>query len=132
MPITKRVLEPVGENRSDEIRHYNLDVDQGFDQRTGKPTGRPVLNQMTINITRDSEEEAPFYIQWQCDPSTTKDLDIGFYDGTQLKRSVKIRGAYLIGYSQDSSEPGTVDETLVLSPASVETDGVKFSRIDYI
>ncbi len=132
MPITNRFLEPNGGDRRDEIHHYNIDIDQDFDRRTGKPVGRPVLNQMVVSITRDSEENAPFYVRWQMEPSETNNLDICFYDNNQLIRSIKIKEAYLVGYTQDSSEPGTIDETLILSPKSVEIDGEEFKREAYM
>ena len=62
------------------------------------------------------------------EPATTRDLDICFYDDAKLKRSIKIKDAYLVGYTQDSSEPGTIDETLTLSPKTVEIDGEEFTR----
>lgn len=132
MPITNRFLEPSAENRRDEITHYNIDFDQDYDRRTGKPVGRPVLNQLVVSITRDSEDDAPFYVQWQLDPATKQDLDICFYEDNQLKRSIKIKEAFLIGYTQNSSEPGTVEETLILSPKSIEVDGTEFTREAYM
>lgn len=131
MPITNRFLEPQADGRRDEITSYSLDVDQNFDNRTGKPTGRPTLSHLTIRITRDSEEDAPFYVEWQFDPTRTENLDITFYDNNQLKRSIKIKDAFLVSYNQDSNEPGTIEETLVLSPQSIEVDGVTFDRRDY-
>ncbi len=131
MPITDRFLEPTDESRQYEIRHYTIDFDQDFDKRTGRPVGKPILNQMVVGITRDSEENRPYYVQWQLEPATTRDLNICFYDDTHLKRSIRIKEAYLVGYTQDSSEPGTIDETLILSPKSVEIDGEEFTREAY-
>lgn len=125
-------MEPSDDNRRDEINHYRIQVDQDSDRRTGRPTGRPVLSHVMINITRDSEPDAAYYVAWQMDPTATRDLDISFYDNHQLKRSIQIRGAYLVNYTQESSAPGTIDETLVLSPQSVVMDGVEYTREDYL
>lgn len=132
MAITNRFLEPAIGGRRDEILHYHIDFDQDYDRRTGKPVGRPVLNQLTVSITRDSEEDAPFYVQWQLEPASQQNLDICFYEDNQLKRSIKIKEAFLTGYTQSSNEPGTIEETLVLSPKSVEVDGAEFTREAYM
>lgn len=129
MPITDLYLEPQGENRQ-PIISYHIDFDQRIDDRTGKPVGRPVLTQLSVRIRRESEPAEPFYIDWQLEPTKQVNLDICFYDNNQLKKSIKITNAYLVSYNQDCEDPGTIEETLILSPDTVEIDGVTFDRKD--
>lgn len=131
MPITNIFLEPGAEERRDPVLSYHIDFDQRMDDRTGEPVGRPILTQFSICIRRKSEEEAEFYINWQLDPTLQQNLHICFYDNQQLKRSIKIQDAYLVSYNQDCRQPGTIEETLVISPQKVEIDGVVFDRKDY-
>lgn len=131
MPITNIFLEPAKEERKDAVLNYHIDFDQRTDDRTGKPVGRPILTQFSIRIRRDSEPEADFYVNWQLEPTLQQDLDICFYDDNQLKRSIKIQEAYLVSYNQDCREPGSIEETLVISPQKVEMDGIMFDRKDY-
>jgi hypothetical protein len=134
MPITNRFLEPEAKDvsRRDEIQNYTIDFDQNYDRRTGNPIGRPVLNNITISITRDSEDSEPFYIDWQTQPTKRHTLKICFYDTDNLKRTITITDAFLVGYTQSSSAPGEVEEHLVLSPASVDVDGILFTRANYL
>jgi len=129
MPITKLLLEPVGE-KPQEVLSYHIDYDQRIDDRTGKPVGRPVLTQVSVRIRRESEVEEPFYIDWQLEHTKQVNLDICFYDQNQLKRSIKITGAYLVSYNQDCSDPGAIEETLILSPDELVIDGISFNRRD--
>lgn len=129
MPVTDIFLEV--DDRKDQLTGYHIDFDQRIDDRTGKPVGRPSLTQFSIRIRRESEEAAPTYIDWQLEPTMQKDLDICFYDNHQLKRTIKIGQAYLVSYNQDNNEPGAIEESLVLSPQTLELDGVSFDRKDY-
>lgn len=129
MPITDIYLEPNGENRQ-RVMSYHIDFDQRIDDRMGKPIGRPVLTQFSIRIRRDSEENEPFYVDWMLEPSKQVTLDISFYDDARLVREIKISDAYLISYNQDCSDPGAIEETLVLSPSKLEIDTVPFDRKD--
>lgn len=130
MPITSIFLEPASEQRRDRVLSYHIDFDQRIDDRTGKPVGRPVLTQFSIRIRRESEEEVRFYIDWMLDPTKQESLDISFYDDQKLVREIKITDAYLFSYNQDSSDPGAIEETLILSPSQVEIDGIPFDRKD--
>lgn len=129
MPITDIFLE--AGDRKDQVLSYHIDFDQRIDDRTGKPVGRPSLTQFSIRIRRESEPAAPFYVEWQLDPTQQENLDICFYDNHQLKRSIKIEEAYLVSYNQDNHEPGAIEETLIISPRKVEIDGTPFDREDY-
>lgn len=130
MPITDLYLEPSGEDRRDRVLDYDIDFDQRIDERTGKPIGRPVLTQMSVHIRRESEPSVPYYIEWQLDPCLQQDLNISFYDNHQLKRSIKVSKAFLISYTQKCTDPGSVEEIMILSPEEVEIDGVSFRRKD--
>lgn len=132
MPITRMTLEPKSDgSRKDEILGYNIDFDQNHDSKTGKPIGGPVLTSMTVRITRSSEEKAPFYLQWQLDPTKEEDLDICFYDNLKLKRTIEIKEAFLISYNQDCNMPGTIEETLIISPQKLTMEGEEYDRADY-
>jgi hypothetical protein len=131
MPITDIFLEPQSKDRKDQLLSYNIDFDQRIDDRTGQPVGRPSLTQFTIRIRRDSELAAPFYINWQLQPTQQESLKICFYDNHQLKRTIDIEDAYLIQYNQDNMQAGYIEETLVLSPQQVNIDGIPFDREDY-
>jgi len=132
MSITRLILEAESDsNRADEILSYNVDFDQRFDDRTGKPIGRPVLTSMTIRITRESDSDAPFYVKWQLSPAQTETLDICFYDHLQLSRTIHIEDAYLVSYNQDCSDPGRIEETLIISPQKVTMEGEIYDRTDY-
>lgn len=131
MPITDIFLEPQGSDRQDRVLSYNIDFDQNIDDRTGKPVGRPVLTQLTVRITRESFPAAPYYVKWQLNPTQQETLDISFYENRQLKRTIKIQNAYLVGYNQGNNQPGTIEETLVLSPQSLQLDDTTFDRKDF-
>jgi hypothetical protein len=131
MPITSIFLEPQGLDRQDQVLRYNIDFDQNIDHRTGRPVGHPLLNEFTVHIIRDSDSAAPFYVEWQLDPTKQETLDIGFYDNNRLVRTIKIKNAYLIGYNQGNSQPGTIEETLVFSPESMELDDTLYDREDF-
>lgn len=128
MVITHLYLESSDPDRKDEITTYDLSFDQRFDDRSGKPVGKPMLSNISIHISRSSEEDMPAYVEWQLNPVKAKDLDIAFYADNQLKRAIKIKQAYLVSYHQSCSIPGTINETLVISPSSVEIEGEEFSR----
>lgn len=130
MPVTDIYLEPSGAGRRDRVMSYHIDFDQRIDDRTGKPVGRPVLTQLSVRIRRESEEDVPFYIDWMLEPTKLVDLDISFYDDAKLVREIKINQAYLVSYNQDCSEPGAIEETLILSPNRTEIDTVPFDRRD--
>lgn len=130
MPVTDIYLEPSGAGRRDRVTSYHIDFDQRIDDRTGRPIGRPVLTQLSVRIRRDSEEDVPFYIDWMLEPTKQVSLDISFYDDNKLVREIKITDAYLISYNQDCSDPGAIEETLILSPSQTEIDTVPFDRKD--
>lgn len=130
MPVTDIYLEPTGSGRRDRVTSYHIDFDQRIDDRTGRPIGRPVLTQLSVRIRRDSEEDVPFYIDWMLEPTKQVSLDISFYDDNKLVREIKITDAYLISYNQDCSDPGAIEETLILSPSQTEIDTVPFDRKD--
>ena len=128
MANTHLYLETQDPERKDEITSYDLGFDQRFDDRSGKPIGKPTLSHITIHLSRSSEEDMPAYLEWQLNPSKVKDCDISFYDGNQLKRGIKLKEAYLVSYHQSCHMPGTVSETLIISPTSIELEGEEFSR----
>lgn len=128
MPITDVFLEV--DSRKDRVMNYTIDFDQRIDERTGKPVGRPVLTQFAIRIRRESEAPVDTYIKWQLEPTMTKDFEICFYDNHQLKRQVRVKGAYLINYNQYCLEPGYIEESLALSPDQVDVDNEHFDRKD--
>ncbi|MEM8523915.1 MAG: type VI secretion system tube protein TssD [Bacteroidota bacterium] len=131
MPITGLRLEPQGEDRQDDVLGYNIDFDQRFDDKTGKPIGRPMLTSMTIRITRSSEEDVPFYLQWQLEPTQTATLDLCFYDHDTISRKITIEDAYLVSYNQDCNEPGRIEETLIISPQRMTLEGELYDRSEY-
>ncbi len=128
MPITHLYFE--SGDRKDEIKSYSLGFDQDSNERSGKPVGKPMLTHVTLVIERDNEEDVSFYVEWQTKPTDFKDGKICFYDGNQLKRSISLTGAFLVSYDQETSIPGTVLETLVISPQNITVEGVEFSRED--
>ncbi|MBK8922368.1 MAG: hypothetical protein IPM81_12835 [Saprospirales bacterium] len=79
-------------------------------------------------MRRASEPDAPYYVDWMLDPTKTQSVDICFYDNNRLARRVKITDAYLTSYNQDCSAPGTIEETLILSPSQMEIDTIPFDR----
>lgn len=129
MPITDIYLEPSGSARY-QVLSYHIDFDQRTDDRTGKPVGRPVLTQFSVRIRRDSEPDEPFYIEWMLEPTKQVSLDISFYNANRLIRKLKITDAFLVSYNQDVTAPGTIEETLVLSPEALEIDTISFKRKD--
>lgn len=128
MPITSIYLEPKNASRKDHVLSYHIDFDQSIDERTGKPIGQPILTQLSVRIRRASEPDAPYYVDWMLDPTKTQSVDICFYDNNRLARRVKITDAYLTSYNQDCSAPGTIEETLILSPSQMEIDTIPFDR----
>ncbi len=128
MPITDIFLEPSSEDRQDRVMTYHIDFDQRIDDRTGRPIGRPVLTQFAIRIRRDSEEGAPFYVNWMTEPTQQESLKISFYDDNKLVRFINIENAFLVSYNQDCSDAGSIEETLIVSPQRTEIDGVSFER----
>ena len=131
MPINAIKLEPEGGDRKDELLSYHIDFDQNYDHKTGKPVGHPSLSQVSMTISRSSEEDEKFYVEWQLEHNKQNSLDICFYSGGQIKRTIKIKNAYLVSYNQDCHDAGTIQESFVLSPEEMTIDGFTWKREDY-
>ncbi|HOY05719.1 MAG TPA: type VI secretion system tube protein TssD [Saprospiraceae bacterium] len=129
MPITAIYLQPKDQPRQ-RLLNYKIDFDQHIDDRTGEPVGQPVLTKLSVVISRSSQDNEPFFVDWMLDPSKKVDLTIAFYDNTHLKRELKIDGAYLVSYLQELKQAGTIEETLEISPEKMQIDSIPFDRQD--
>lgn len=129
MPISRIQFEPShDDNQVYDLSDYAIDFSITPNPQTGKPAGKPEIESFTITVTRDSEQDASYFMKWLKDPTTAQSADIVFYDQNRRVRAIKIQDAFLMDYQQRSINPGYIIEVFVLSPMEITLDGVVFKR----
>lgn len=130
-PINKITLEVDGTDKIYDLLNYRVDFDQNYDYQSGKPVGQPMLSQVSLSFSRDSEKDDDFYVDWQLDHNKQASLQICFYSGKEIKRKLEIKNAYLVSYDQSCSAPGTIQESIIVSPEEMTIDGYPWKRKNF-
>ena len=126
MPITKKTLELEGSEKSYEILNDGFIIAQAIDSIKAVPVGEPKLHEVTLTISRSSDEDDPTFYNWIKKPTETKNAAICFYEHDRLVRKSEFREAYLIRHRYDCSSPGTIIEVLEILPSEMIIEGESF------
>ncbi|MEO0472659.1 MAG: type VI secretion system tube protein TssD [Bacteroidota bacterium] len=126
--VNRLTLEVDGSNKRYNTESYSISLAQPTTDSNGRPSGETHLDNISVHITRNSEEDDSLFVDWQLKSNMQKDLAICFYDADRLIRQIKMKGAYLVGYQQSSNEPGMVDESLTFAIQELELDKANWKR----
>lgn len=130
MQVTEVLLEIFGKKY--KVLNYNIGFYQASDVETGKVTGIPIAENLTLEVVSDGENE---FAEWMEDATKTEDGELSFMDGNTLKKSIQFEKAYLVGFRQNfatvqngHSPKRIITEDLVISFKSMDFGGVKIER----